>query len=541
METTTDNKRGKQITSDQNKEMLDSGDAKKSPSLSSSAVASDGEQVVAVEDKLNDGSILDDRSFDMDREEMDVDTIIGDTPEDGNSIKKQKPGPRVERSSQEDDDGEGSNAARSSSKAGSGSSKDHRRFSDDIEDEVLQNRRPPRAGNIKKQGDVDNARREGLYERSETERHMVAKRKEYSFSRRSGDGNSSLHQHVKSENADWKKESDISEGSLHRRDGDHHGRRIEVEDTRKREHAGEISSRNRSKVREIEKDEHHQSRNQMDNGSWSGANHDHDIMGSRQRDRDDTPKSRNEKVDAFQSKRRKETARISRDHSEKEDISINHRESSSRRKRERDDGSDLHKRDERARLKDDDVHHAKQKEGGSFQMERVARQRERDEWYRIKQEEILLREREEARSVMRSGRAAEEKPWINHSRGKDDYTGSNREYHSKDVNRHDNQLKRRDRVENESYSLHRAHEDVYARGNQLSNDEKRPRYERPSSRDRRVTYGSDTSRVHEDRQKGSSRKSRELESGDRDSLIPYKKNQDDQISRKVCVSVNPMP
>ncbi|PIN09063.1 hypothetical protein CDL12_18350 [Handroanthus impetiginosus] len=260
-------------------------------------------------------------------------------------------------------------------------------------------------------------------------------------------------------------------------------------------------------------------------------------MGSRQRDRAGNLKSRNEKVDDLHNKRRKEDVHISREHAEKEDVSHNHRESSSRRKRERDDGSDQLKRDDVVRLKDDDVHYARQKEGGPFQRERSERQRERDEWYRIKQDEVSSRrDREETRAVMRGGRTADDKAWISHSKGKDDYKGSNREYHPKDVGRQGDQLKRRDRIENESFSQHRAHEDVYARGNQLSNDEKKARYERPSSRDGRVTYGSDTSRVHEHKRKESSRKSKESESGDHSSLIPSKRNQDEhgsEISEKV--------
>lgn len=556
MMSASENKRGKHSTDDLKEESFHSGDGKQSPALSSSrSIGSDGEQAVVVGDEMNDGSVMDDRSFDMERDEMAVDASKRETREDGNlmhSTKKQKLSSLVEQLSQEYDDGEDSKAARSTenSKARSVSSKDHRSSPDDAEDEILQHRRPPRAGNINRQvGDEDNAHRKDHYERDEAGRqNMVVKGREDSFSRRGGVANSSLRRHVKSESADWRKESDISEGSWHRRDEDHRGRRTRVEEPRKREHGWEISSRNQGKLRErekSEKDEHHQSRNQLDTGSWRGANHDHDIIGSRQRDRDDNLKSRNERVDEHHSTRRKEDAHLRRVHVEKEDISHNHRESSSRRKRERDDGSDQLKRDDQARLKDDEVHYARQKEGGSFQRERSERQRERDEWYRIKQDEVLSRrEREEMRPVMRSGRATEEKTWISHSRGKDDYRGSSREYHPKDVGRHGDQLKQRDRAETESFSQDRSHEDIYARGNQLSNDEKRARYERPSSRDGRAAHGSDTSRVHEYKRKESSRKSKESESGDRSSLIPSKRNQDEDggpISETVCVFMDPMP
>ncbi|KAK6136435.1 hypothetical protein DH2020_029823 [Rehmannia glutinosa] len=539
--TANDSKRGEHITDDLNEESIHSGDGKLSPLSSSRTIGSDEEQAVVVGNEMNDRSGMHDRSFDMEREEVAVDETTGHIREDGNltnSTKKQKRSSQVEQLSQQeddddDDDGEDSKGARrnENSKARSESSQDHRRFPDDINDEVHQDRYSPPAVNIKKQiGDEDNARRKGRHERDETGRYnTVAKGIEDSFSHRGGDANSLLHWHVNSESADWRKESDMSEGSWHRRDEDN-GRRIRVEDPRKREHGGEIVSKNRGKFRETEKsekNEHHLSRNQLDNGSWRGANR--DIMVSRQKERDNNPKSRYEQVDDLHSKRRKEEAHKSREHAEKEDIPRNQRESSSRRKRDRDDdGPDQLKRDEQTRLEDDDVHYARQKEARSFQRERSERQRERDEWYRIKQDEdSSRREREETRPVMRSGRAAEDKTWISQSRGKDNYKGSGREYHPKDVTRHDDQLKRRDRVDNGSISQPRVHGDIYARGNQLGSDDKKARYERPNSRDGRVAYGSDTSRVLEHKQKESSRKNKESESGDHNSLIPSKRNHDE--------------
>ncbi|KAL2228365.1 UNVERIFIED_CONTAM: FIP1V-like protein [Sesamum indicum] len=549
----SENNREKQIVDDQN-ESFDSEDGKQKSS--SRAIESDGEQVVTAGDEANDESVLDDKNSDMEKEEMAVDAPTNDALGDGklmHSTNKQKINSLVEPLSQEHDDGEDSKTARSSdnSKARSGSSKDHRKFQDSFEDEVLQDRHHARTGNIKRAvADEDTVRRKSRHERDEPGRHHIAvKGREDSHSRRSGDVTSSVHRHMKGENADWRKESDISEGSWRRRDEDLHGRRARVEDTRKREHGGEIGSRNRAKVRESERsarDEHHQSRKQVDNGSWRGANNNQD-MGSRQRDRDDNLKTRNEKVDDPHNKRRKEGAHINWDHAEKEDITYNHRESSSSRKREKDDSSDQWKRDEHAKVKDDDMHYARQKEDGSLKKERGERQRDGDERHRLKEshEEILSRrEREETRPVMRSGRPAEDKTWSSHSRGKDEYKGSGREYHPKDVGRHSDQLKRRDRVENESFLQNRGHEDMHARGNQVSNDKKRTRYEKSGTSDERVVYASDTSRLHEPRQKESSRKSKESESGDRGSLIPSKRNQDEhsgQISETVCISLDPMP
>ncbi|KAL0354171.1 UNVERIFIED_CONTAM: FIP1[V]-like protein [Sesamum angustifolium] len=274
----SENNKEKQIVDDQN-ESFDSEDGKQKSS--SRAIESDGEQVVTAGDEANDESVLDDKNSDIEKEEMAVDATTDDALGDGklmHSTNKQKISSLVEPVSQENDDGEDSKTARSSdnSKARSGSSKDHRKFQDSFEDEVLQDRHHTRTGNIKRAvADEDTARRKGRHERDEPGRHHIAvKGREDSHSRRGGDLNSSVHRHMKGENADWRKESDISEGSWRRRDEDLHGRRARVEDTRKREHGGEIGSRNRAKVRESERsarDEHHQSRKQaLDNGSWRG-------------------------------------------------------------------------------------------------------------------------------------------------------------------------------------------------------------------------------------------------------------------------------
>ncbi|KAL6534839.1 hypothetical protein OROGR_013514 [Orobanche gracilis] len=269
----------------------------------------------------------------------------------------------------------------------------------------------------------------------------------------------------------------------------------EVEDTRKREHGGETVSRDQGKVREserIDRDErHYSSRSQMDNnGGWIGSNHDQD-----------NTKNRTEKVDDVY-KRRKGGSYTSREHDENEEMVYNHnRESSSRRRRERDDTH--------AKLKDDDKHYARQKE---------EKQRDRDEWHRVKQSQednLFRREREEARPpIMRSARHSDERKWIGHSRGKDDrYKGSGREHRLKDVGRQSDQLKKIDRVK-----------DANTRGNHGSNDERKTTYERPGTSHERDIYSSDTSRLHEHRQEGI-KKGKEYESV---VLIPSKGNQDER-------------
>ncbi|KAG8367570.1 hypothetical protein BUALT_Bualt16G0085600 [Buddleja alternifolia] len=459
--TVTDNKREKPSMDDENHKSFDCKNGKQSqPVSSSNAIGSDEEQAIAVGDDANDESVLDDGSSDVEIEETLVGATSSDSLKDGNlmhSTKKQKFSSRSEELSPENDDGKDSKAAWSSENS--------------------------KARSLYE----DNARRSGQHERNETGRHhMAVKGREDSYSRR---------------------------------DEDAKGRRIKAGNTR-----NEIGSRNRGMVSESErreKDEHHQSRkNQVDNGSWRGANHNQD-MGSRKRERDDNIKTRNEKVDDCRSKRRKEGADISWEQAEKEEITYDHRKSSNHRKRKRYDGSDQPRRDDHARLKSDDVDYVRQKEEGSFQREMTDRHRVCNEWPRLKQfhEEILSRrEKEETQPVMRSGRA-----------GKDDYRGSSREYHLKDVGQHNDHSKRRDRVENESFPQHTGHKDVYARGNEISNVEKRARYERPRTID-------DSSRVHKHTQKKGSRKSKESESGDRGLLIPSKRNQDElggQISETV--------
>ncbi|KAG6414393.1 hypothetical protein SASPL_127115 [Salvia splendens] len=535
----TDNKREFASRRPQPKNTVNNDDiAKEDVShLPSENSHSDRENIVLREERDNDASVVDDRSFNMEREEMASDASERGKREEGilNSTKKQKLSLPVGQPPHEYDDGKDSKAARSNdSKLRSGSS-EHLHSSDGVDDDA----HPLRAGNIRREvGDENYAHRKDHYDRDEAGRqNMVGKGREDSFSRRGGDANSSLHRHAKADSADWGKGSDISEGTWNRRDEDHRGRRTRLEDQRKRDHGREISSRDRDKLREkdkTEQDEHHLPRNRLDNGSWRGTNHELDSIGSRERDRDGHLKGRSERVDDYDlhSTRRKEESHVRQTNAEKDDISQNHRRSSMRRKRERDDVSDLLKRDEQGRSKDDEAHFARQKEGVSSQRERSERPKERDEWHRTKQDDLLSkREKEETRPLKRSGRAAEDKTWPSHSRGNDDHKVSSRDYHPKDVGRHSDQLKQRDRIENESFSLRRSHDDVYARGNQLSVDEKRTRYDKTSNRDDRAAYGSDTSRAHEYKRKEATRKSRELVSGDQSSLIPSKRNQDEDGGR----------
>ncbi|GER35833.1 homolog of yeast FIP1 [Striga asiatica] len=202
--------------------------------------------------------------------------------------------------------------------------------------------------------------------------------------------------------------------------------------------------------------------------------------GLRPRERDDFVKTQHRKADDAHNKRRKDRTYSDRGSvAGKEEKSYSHNRESSRRKRERDDD------DARAKSKDDDTYYGRQKE-------------------------------------VTGARAPEDKKWIGNSRGKDDYKGSGRDYRSRNVDR----LKRRDRVEDNSFSRSRGREDAHARGSrQGSKDEKRTANERLD----REVYASDiSSRQHEhNRQKVGSRKDMEFESGEHSSLNPSERNHND--------------
>ncbi|KMT03566.1 hypothetical protein BVRB_8g192420 [Beta vulgaris subsp. vulgaris] len=431
--------------------------------------------------------------------------------------KQQKLSHQVELpASKEFDEGGDFKISRSSDNSkGTGSSRDHPKWREGVDEEVVQNGRSTYLGDVKRNhGDSGHdLRRKDRDGRMEPERnYMVAKGREDHYSHRDWDPHATNHFHTKSESSDRRKERDYTDVSWQRRDEDPHGRRIRAEDIRKQERADEMVSRRRGKVREVDrsdKDEYVQPRKVLDNGIWRGY-HDKDA-GLRYREKDDVSKSRFEIFDDHHSKRRKDDEHARRDHVEKEDILLSHRDSSStRRKRERDGILNLRKREDQPRIRDnmDDHHSVRLKDEVWVQRERAEQQRDRDEWYRGKQsyEEILSRrEREDGRAPIRSSRNVEEKTWVGHSRGGEEYKG-----HDKDAGRHGDQLKRRERLEEDPSLQHRGGEDVYARGSQFANEGKRSRQERSSTRNSRAD-ASENQRLHERKHKENVKKARESE------------------------------
>ncbi|PSS21028.1 FIP1[V]-like [Actinidia chinensis var. chinensis] len=540
--TCVENTKGKVFLDKQNEDSVESIGGKNSPGLSS-PLSSGGAEERDVEhgDGLHDELVLADGNSGMDREETTLDTNAIDTYTDENplpSVKKQKLSSRVEQSFlPEIDDGGDSKAARSSesSKARSGSSRDHQNLRDSVDEEVVQHERSTHVGNLKRAHgeDEQTVRGKGRDERHEVEKHRLAeKNREGSSSRRDWDPYSANHLHGKPEGIDRRRERENSEGGWHRRDVDPHVIRNRAEDTKKRERGDEIGSRHRSKVRESERmdsDEHLQLRKLLDNGNLKGR-HDKDVE-SRRGERDGNLKSRYENMDDLHSKRRKEEEFL-RGEAEREEILHGRRENTSRSKRERDDGLDFRKRDDLVKTRDEDRHSVRHKEDGWTRRERDERPRERDELHRIKsshEESLLQREREGGRGVVRSGRAAEDKSWTSHARVKEEYKSSDRDFQFKDTGRRTEQLERRDWVEDGRSLQHRGREDVHARRDQLGNDERRSRQERASAHSDRVFSGSDKNRVHEKNQKENT--SKESVGGSQKSLGPSKRNHEDENGR----------
>ncbi|CAH9086642.1 unnamed protein product [Cuscuta epithymum] len=445
------------------------------------------------------------------------------------SAKNLKLRSRVEDPSPQDTEGGEDSKASGNSKTRSESSKEYRKLQDGLEEEVQGERFAHVENTRKTSGEEDRLRRKGRDEKESEKHRVVGKGREDSYMRKGYESSSAHHLHHKTSTVDWRKERDHSDVSWqHHRDDDMHGRRSKVDDSRKREHVDEIESKHRNRSRDIDRSERegrHLLRKQLDNNGSLRPDLEKDAV-VWHRERDDL-KYRYDTIDDRHSKRRKEDPKSSRERVDREESSHARGDGTLlRRKRERDDLSDQRKRDEQ-RLRDD----TRYKEEVLFQSERGERHRDRGDWYRHKQsqDEALSskRERDELRGGLRAGRAAEEKSWVG-PHGKDEYKGSDREYHSKDPGRHVEHLKRREHDENTSPSRHRSREDVYGRGHQPSNDDRRARSERVSTRQDHSAHESDGLKVHEKKRRESSAKDRASEAGDHNSMLPSRLNEDDR-------------
>ncbi|KAE8678700.1 hypothetical protein F3Y22_tig00111402pilonHSYRG00124 [Hibiscus syriacus] len=444
------------------------------------------------------------------------DEVISGTHKDESSLNPMKTGKirsEVEQwKLQELDEDEDSRVARSSenSTARSGSSRDYQKWLDGAEDEVVQGEHSC-IGIVKKHLHEHDQifRRNDRDGRHDIERNrMAGKSGDDSYPLRDFDASLSHNMRVE------------TEGFISRRE-----ERVKTL-MEKRDCDNGMGSRNRAKVRES--DWSHKDdcppRRQSDNGSYKDVS-------ARHRERDDNLKSRYEAANDYHSKRRKDEEYLKRDHADKEGIMHGPRESSSsRRKRERDEILDPRRRDEQLRIRDNFEEHqsARHKDEVWLHRERVERQRERDGWDRLKQSHdgsLSKREREEGRGNMRSGRRSEDKAWVGHTRGKDEYKVSEKEYQLKETVRRSELVKRRDW--NDDDKSQRGHEDLYARGHQFSNNERKSRQERSNTQSDRAVNASDSLKGHEKKHKENTRKNRDSVPGNTITLSSSRKSQED--------------
>ncbi|KAJ9548479.1 hypothetical protein OSB04_021022 [Centaurea solstitialis] len=476
----------KEVADDRKEGSPDDVEGKQSPTSRLSYGSAD-EEDFSQNDAIKDDDLIVDGSTIIEREEIDI-TSNG-TSKDGNrtrAMKNQNLAYVAARSSVERfDNGEDSNAARSSdnSKARSGSSRDQRNKQDSVEEEVVQAGSSVRGGNTRRAfGEDEHSIRSRDRDRKAMERM------EDPYSRKKWDPNSTHHS--KSENF-YRQKGRESEGA--RQEGDLHVGWTRAENIRKRDRLEELASRQRHKVRESErsdKDQHYP-RKVLENGSWKddrnrdlASQHNTDII-----------KSRHDGL-GIHHKRRKEEAPLHV-----------HRDSSGRQKREKDDNLDQRKRDEQMRFREDDPHSFRYKEEGLPPRESVEKQRERNEW----------KERE-GREGMR------------HSRLKEDYRSSEREYQFKDTVRE--KPGRRDRIENESVQRHTGREDAYSHGNKLNDDERVSRPERGNTGSGHNSGATDMHRVQDKKHKENVRKNKETDGVAHSSMAPSRRNRDDHNSQK---------
>ncbi|KAI3934122.1 hypothetical protein MKW92_044821 [Papaver armeniacum] len=486
-----------------------SSDGNQTPE-SSSHVQVDGARgsVSEHKDDLHNELATADSSVRIDEDEMSRDvTLTNDASGDGQVISKADQ-PAV----MDIDEGYDLMPTRSSdnSKARSGGSRDYQKKRETGEEEVVQEARSRRMGEMRRRRDED----------------------ENSFEREVRILPNPAHQlHPKTTDFEMRRDSS-SAGARQRRDDETHVRRVRDEETRKRERVEEIGSRHGSKARESESNEreehHHHSRKRLENTEWRGRPE--KIVGHSQRDRDDYMMNRLEILNDPPTKRRKDEEYPRREQAEKEEYlhGFRTREGSSRRNREPDDFME-HRRDDRLRLREklDDPHFLRHRDESW-------RLRERDEWQRLKQphEDIFPnREREEIRGSVRSSRGTEDKHMMGNARIKDEsrVVGFEKDYPFKDKKRLNEQSKRREREEDATLLQHRGREDVFASENYTHNEDRNPRHERSSKNGDHSVDNRQWS--NKERPKDISR-SKESELGDQNTVARSKRKQEESSAHR---------
>ncbi|KAI3909734.1 hypothetical protein MKW98_014151 [Papaver atlanticum] len=514
-----------------------SSDGNQTPE-SSSHVQVDGVRgsVSEHKDDLHNELATADSSVRIDEDEMSRDvTLTNDASGDGQVISKADQ-PAV----MDIDEGYDLMPTRSSdnSRARSGGSRDYQKKRETGEEEVVQEARSRRMGEMRRRRDEDenSFRKRGSTDRDgrlDVGRNLmpVKVREDSHHPSRESYPNPAHQLHPKTTDFEMRRDSS-SAGARQRRDDETHVRRVRDEETRKRERVEEIGSRHGSKARESESNEreehHHHSRKRLENSEWRGRPE--KIVGHSQRDRDDYMMNRLEILNDPPTKRRKDEEYPRREQAEKEEYlhGFRTREGSSRRNREPDDFME-HRRDDRLRLREklDDPHFLRHRDESW-------RLRERDEWQRLKQphEDIFPnREREEIRGSVRSSRGTEDKHMMGNARIKDEsrVVGFEKDYPFKDKKRLNEQSKRREREEDATLLQHRGREDVFASENYTHNEDRNPRHERSSKNGDHSVDNRQWS--NKERPKDISR-SKESEPGDQNTVARSKRKQEESSAHR---------
>ncbi|KAG2333293.1 hypothetical protein Bca52824_004473 [Brassica carinata] len=418
------------------------------------------------------------RSSSVDRED-----VGGEAGKDAEIEEEHKMSSAVPRSAVEEDDGGESKTERSSesSKARSGSHRDHQQLKDSAEEEVIQDKKHFTRPASNKKHHVNNAPHQS--------RKYQDRGKEMERTRAGSKGGSEYtNPHIEAdsryiasgEGFDKRKERDVDGGVWRRKEDDTFSRRGGDEGYRNRARGDDLGSRQRV--------DHVPSRNHVDDGGLRNSYELDDHIG----------------------KRRKDEEYLRRNRSEKNEISYGQRESISSLKRERGDRLDHQKRDVQHKIRDDMDEHASLRHRDDFHMQRDGneRLREREDLEKLRQtHEDSLSARGRERHVGARGRRGSEDR--SSSRMKDEYKASGKEHLTKDTTRQTKQTKRKEHPGEESSSYHRGHEDFSARADDTVNNVKKPRLEKTSVKSDKVIKeqreGTDSLRNKQGEQNGSSK------------------------------------
>ncbi|KAK1275453.1 hypothetical protein QJS04_geneDACA003736 [Acorus gramineus] len=452
----------------------------------------------------------DDDSIEVGGEEIGSDAGL---PSETNFVKKPKLGSQVEPAVQDTANSDDLRTTQSdTSKGKSGSSRDYQKRHEGGQDEVMQDSRSRKIGDLKRHRDEDEHgdRRKDDFDQ-DSKQELIRSRAPL----KGRDDISHSYPHKDLDSRD--KERDI--GSWNRREEDARGRRPRDDDTR-RERFEEPGLRNMDNVRlynRNDKDEDIQLRKRVDDVDWRGR-YDKDV-------------GRHENFSDLRVKRKEEESQR-RERADKDDglHGYRGREDVSQRRRGRDDTIDPRRRDDiaRPRGKSDD-HHSVRHRDDSW------RQREREDRPRLKptHDDMLINsKREEGRGAVRNGRVLEEKPLAGSARIKESRDSeSDKDYQHREKRRQNEQLKRRDRVEEDHLSQYKGREDMHTRDSQSSQQERNSRHEKSTAHNGRLSAGSDDQQTNRGRHRGNARKAKETEDGSHSALVSSRRKQEDQLEK----------